>query len=357
MRTCVIETHYHSEYLNTLIHLFPKSDVYLTRPVYDDLPEDSQNLSSTFFISHSNQKIKEFISGIETQNYDLLFVNTIQPSMVDLPYWLNFKPKCKSILTLHNLNAWKNKSFPLRPNLLRSADSFLSGKYTKRVLSNFQFLNVVYEPMVQTATDYFGSDHKILNIPFSFALEKVESEKSKNIRFVIPGTVSDKRRDYTPVLEAFKKLFSEYDNVHLMLLGKNVDGIDIKNSGEKFISFKETVPRESYNYHMKNSDAIIVPSQKTSHTVNMTEEVYGYTKSPNIHEAIKFRKPLLIPDYIPIPKDLLSSTLVYEDSVDLYDKLRYFIENKIQFQERAYKNTQPYTLQNIKKKLEEDLNG
>ena len=86
MKVCIIEMHYHSEYLNTLIQLYPNSDVYTTKSVYDDLPESSKSLSKNFFFLGSQSK-SQFINSIPTQDYDLLFVNTIQETMLDLRNW------------------------------------------------------------------------------------------------------------------------------------------------------------------------------------------------------------------------------------------------------------------------------
>ena len=100
------------------------------------------------------------------------------------------------------------------------------------------------------------------------------------------------------VIDAFRKLFLEFDNITLTLLGKNEERIEYPceyGNEEKLITFPNRVPRDVYDHHLENADFIIVPSLEKAHTINMTDERYGYTKSPNVNDAIKFRKPLIIP--------------------------------------------------------------
>jgi len=365
MKIGIIETHYHSEFVHTLIQIFKKEniDVYLTRDVYKELDEASKQCTNNSFIFlYTNlQKAKSFISKIPTNQYDLLFVNTIQPSMVDLPNWKHFKPQCKSILTLHNLNAWNNHRFRLRKNLAHSFDSYIASFYTKKILKKFDHINVVYPVMTDLAQKYFGATHKILSIPFAYAQENIINDKKETIDFVIPGVVSKTKRNYEPIIEAFENLSREHENIRLILLGENKDNLEFKplvSEEEKIITFDTRISTIEYNEYLRNSDFIIIPNFFLTHSVNTTDEFYGFSKSPSINEVIKWRKPLIIPEHIPVDYHLESSTIKYDNSKHLESQMRTLIRNKRvtkEIKKNAVLNTKSFTLENIRKNIYKEL--
>jgi len=363
MKIGIIETHYHSEFIHTLVQIFKKEniDVYLTRNVYDELDSKSKGIPKSFIFKPEHQKTKNFISDIPTENYDLLFVNTIQPSMIDIPNWKYFNPKCKTILTLHNLNAWNNHKFHLRKNLAHSLDSYIASFYTKKILKKFTHINIVYPLMIDLAQKYFGATHKILNIPYAFAQEDIITDKKETIDFVIPGVVSKTRRNYEPVINAFNRLSKKHEHTRLILLGKNKDNLTFKKHvgvEEKIITFDKRVSTVEYNEYLRNSDFIIIPNFFLTHSVNTIDEFYGFSKSPSINEVIKWRKPLIIPEHIPVDYHLTTSTIKYENTNQLY----YWMERVItvkdlrnQITKNAIKDTKSFTLKNIRKSIYKEL--
>jgi len=361
MNIGIIETHYHSEFIHTLVQIFKKEhiEVSTTRKVYKELDEKSKNVD--FYFTHGNQKVKDFIADIPIQKYDLLFINTIQPSMIDLPNWKNFNPKCKSILTLHNLNAWNNHKFHLRKNIVHSLDSYVASFKTKDVLKKFQYINVVYPVMTDLALKYFGATHKILNIPYAFAQEDVITDKKETIDFVIPGTVSKTRRNYEPVINAFNKLSKEHNNIRLILLGANKDNLEFETlvgEEEKIVTFDKRISTVEYNEYLRNADFIIIPNFFLTHSVNTTNEFYGFSKSPSINEVIKWRKPLIIPEHIPVDCHLKTSSMKYENANELYFWMERVVTKKCLrdvIKKNALKNTKVFTLKNIRKRVYKEL--
>lgn len=354
MKIAIIELHYHEEFLHTLIQLFQHQsvDVFTTKSIYNNLPEKSK-YKPKFIFQLSTQKTKHFLSTIPTNEYDFLFLNTVQPSMIDIPKYLNFKPKCKSCITLHNLNAWRNKKLVPRKNFILSGDSFIASFYTNKILHNFDCINVVNSTMIPYAQLYFPT-HRIINIPFSLAKPKNElkmDKESEETWFVVPGTVDDRRRDYRPVLKAYSKL----NDAKLILLGKLTYKVNTHSADVK--TFNDFVPQEKYDFYLRNADFIICPSVQSTHTVNVNTEYYGKTKSPNLFEAIKWRKPLLLPCYIPVPSQIESSTLSYAGAESLEQLMLYATKHKHRISEDAFKNSNYYTLKKTYKRLNDMVFG
>lgn len=291
----------------------------------------------------------KFINNIPTEDFDYLFANTIQPSMVDLPKWKSFQPKCPSILTIHNINAWSQRGPHIKKNLLHTADSFVSSFYTQKIINKFTYLNTINESLLLSMNKAFP--HKeTLSIPFSVTHDSVSPENKDTIDFVIPGTVDNRRRDYETIIDVFDVINQDHKNTRLILLGKSDQGI----KGKNIVTFDEFVPRETYDNYLKNADFIICPSLPETSTVNTAKEYYGITKSPNIFESIKWRKPLIIPKEIPIPKSMAKSTIQYENYEDLYENMSFYLDNKNTFdklKEEAYQNSAYYTVDNVKRRI------
>jgi len=269
--------------------------------------------------------------------------------MIDLYKWKHFNPKCPTVLTLHNLNAWHTKRLILRKNLLHSLDSYIASRYLQSILEKITTINVVNPTLVSAANEYFPNKN-IISIPFSISINSPKISVNKKIRFTVPGTVDRRRRDYETLLDAFEPLYDYYQTFELVFLGKTYDTFD-----QPFItSFDERVPEKTYNEYLQSSDFIICPIVPETHTINTTTEYYGITKSPNIFDAIKYRKPLIVPDSISIPANIISNTLTYSDSLSLFNIINQFFtepQKMKEIKEEAISATERFKKEQIRKDL------
>ena len=356
MGIAIVELHYHEEFISTLYSLFKDSDdvtIFTTLDVKNNLSSDIVD-DALFVVCNGNKK--DFIESIPVGDFDRVFVNTIQPSMVDLWFWKYYPASSQSVLTLHNLYAWRNKSFVPRLNMFRSFDSYFAGRYTDMVLSKFSVLNVVYEPMIRYAQDLFPL-HKVIHIPFALAQDNIDRSVHDDMVFVIPGTVSNTRRDYGPVIEAFDRLYEKHKHIQLVLLGENRSNVSF-DSKPYVTCFNSRVPVDEYDSILRNADFVICPSVEKTWTVNTASEWYGKTKSSNLSDAIKWRQPVIIPEYIPFPEGMSSSVLTYKNSMDLYGKLERVLSDSNYFtylKEEAVRNCNLYSGEQVKKRLWRDL--
>ena len=344
----IVELHYHEEYIHTLLKIFPDdTTLFITDKVYKNLHPKDKMVANIQVCNR--QPIKKFINNINTEDFDYIFVNTIQPSMVDIPKWKNFNPKCPSILTIHNINAWSEHGPHFKKNILHTADSFVASFYSNRIINKFTYLNVVNESLLLSANKKFP-DKDIFSIPFSVANDTVKTDEKKTIDFVIPGTVDSRRRDYETVLDVFDVLQRDYKNIRLILLGKCDQNIKQKN----VITFNKYVSKVEYDEYLRNSDFIITSSHPSTSTVNTATEIYGLTKSPNIFEAIKWRKPLIIPREIPVPKSIIKSTILYDNYEELYEQMHHYVkysDERDKIKDIAYQNSDYYTVENVKRRI------
>jgi len=351
----IIETHYHEEYLDTTINIFNHPEVFTLKRIYDELEEETKQ-KAEFYFYNGEVTAKQWLLDISLRdNLDAILVNTIQPSMIDLPKWIYFKPD-HGILTLHNLNAWVFKHFQIKPTP-HTFDSFVASKfYCPKILRNFKSIVVVNPTMKRFAEAYFNKP--VITIPFSYAREPTHTSNDYPT-FVIPGTVDQRRRDYVTIKKAFNIIASKFD-VNLIFLGKN-GGIYHYRSGKLYTSrvFKSRIPKDEYDSIIKHCDVIICPVKPTTSTVNTCKEWYGSTKSPNIWEAVKWRKPLIITDGIPLPTCLYKSTMGFP--YKRYDILAAGIiwalsENHLkEWREKAVQATSSFELHKIREEVSSSI--
>jgi len=269
--------------------------------------------------------------------------------MVDLYKWKHFNPKCPSVLTLHNLNAWHQKTFKLRSNVFHSIDSKVASIYGQSILDEFEYINIVNPTLEYSAFTYF-ENKKILTIPFSYALPSRGPSHFKAPEFIVPGTVDERRRDYMTLLDCFSILYQDYPEVRLTFLGK----CDFEHNEKYLTTFKKRVATDLYNKMLKFAAFIICPSVLETHTVNTATEFYGKTKSPNIFDAIKYRKPLIVPDHLKIPKEFEECSIKYKDASDLFCLCEEYLkipERLVALHHISHEAMKPFELENIRKKL------
>jgi len=277
-RIGVLEYHYHWDYFRDLI---------------DMLSSDETNIIA--FADKGEIQPSKFIKSIDTSSLDLLFVNTIQDTMKDVIHWLRFKPKCKAILTLHNINSvLKSPIIYLdikRPiSSLDTILTYLAMKFV--VLPKFDAIIVLGQPLKDYIIKNNLYDKPIFVIPFKYH-EKMYTDTSAG--FVIPGQIEEHRRDYIKLLENINikhqwvllgKPVGKYGKRIIEKVKKLVDGYNYK-----ITYFTERVPDNIYSDYLQRAEAIVNPTVKESHGYGTTEEIYGQTKTIGAYfDAIKYGK-------------------------------------------------------------------
>ena len=99
----ILEYHYHSIYLVTLAKVCNTKNTHVTlfttKEIFSLIKTHLENKEQyTIIIKEDKESIGSFLKKVERvcdEKIDLLFINTIQESLKDLPHYLNFKPKCK----------------------------------------------------------------------------------------------------------------------------------------------------------------------------------------------------------------------------------------------------------------------
>lgn len=150
----------------------------------------------------------------------------------------------------------------------------------------------------------FADLNKFIHLPVFYSKFYHPSRASSEVRVVIPGAVSQRRRDYEGI---FTKIlsFSSGNSFEFIFLGKaagkelkSLKALESKlppNIEIKF--FNQRVAADVFDEEMKKADVLWCPVQKETEFFS-EKELYGSTKmSGNIGDAIKYNKLSIFPEW------------------------------------------------------------
>lgn len=137
-------------------------------------------------------------------------------------------------------------------------------------------------------------------------------------RIVIPGTVSEERRNYDAVVALFRRTIDELTSkkeIHLTLAGnadseygKNIIGqlnnIASSNSKFKITSYFSTIDQDVFESIYRSADVILAPLQVNTRSIRNQNEINTVSHSPGfITDEIYMGKPAIIPYTIQTPAE------------------------------------------------------
>ncbi len=291
-RIAYIELDTHPEILSNFMELMNDSkefrvDYYI-----------SNKIDRLRFAENSNIKIvtaETILNQMKEHEYDLVLIGTIHR------YFSTFKEiiqRYKTTAIVHNLNFSKTSKFQLIQNIWKEDIVFRLKLFLKEGLLS---VPKVYQSLAHILVlDESFVRNKEVYLPIFYSSKNELSVSDDVLKIVIPGTVSQHRRDYEKVL---KKLHQFKSNIQVVFLGK-AQGLELdwlenaKSTLPKnvdIIYFKEKLSGENFSKYMINANVLWCPIQSKTQFMSV-EEFYGKTKmSGNIGDAIKYGKPAIFP--------------------------------------------------------------
>ena len=256
----------------------------------DKLPENIKNATP-----------ENLIQQLSTDNYQLIIIGTVHR------YFNVFEKvaeKFNTSIICHNLNFVKVANFDLLSSIFKEDYQFRLKLLLKEGLLR---KSNVYKKAKNLLVLDRGFDsaqpdkYKFLPIFYTKFSGKSENE---TYTIVIPGAVSQKRRDYERVLKSIKNFRFPSEIIFLgKASGKELEMLqDFEQSKPENISIKyftEKVPQDVFDDYMQKADVLWCPIQQETEFFSQ-KEIYGFTKmSGNIGDAIKFGKLAVFPENYP----------------------------------------------------------
>ena len=256
----------------------------------DKLPENIKNATP-----------ENLIQQLSTDNYQLIIIGTVHRSF---NVFEKIAEKFNASIICHNLNFVKVSNFHLLSSIFKEDYQFRLKLLLKEGLLR---KSNVYQKAKNLLVLDRGFDsaqpdkYKFLPIFYTKFLEK---PNNPIFTIVIPGAVSQKRRDYERVLKSIKIFHFPLEIIFLgKAQGKELEMLqNFEQSKPENISikyFKEKVPQDVFDDYMQKADVLWCPIQQETEFFSQ-KEIYGFTKmSGNIGDAVKFGKLAVFPENYP----------------------------------------------------------
>ncbi|PQA96961.1 hypothetical protein B0A69_02585 [Chryseobacterium shigense] len=291
-----IEIDTHAEIAQAFMDIMKDSselsvDYYFSKKIKDRVEETGE----TIFLSDSSMILEQ----LKLKKYDLIIIGTVHR------YFNTFHAlvqKYNAAIIVHNINFSLASKSALMKSIFKG-DVIYRLKlwwkeglfYTSKAYRNARNLLVLDEEL---------SVGKYKFLPL-FYNENSEKPENKHFTVVIPGGVSQKRRDYLHVFETIQQVKTE-EKFEFIFLGEAKDS-ELKQLQKlsqqlpENISiqyFSDRVSNTDFQKGMQKADMLWCPIRQKTEFFSR-EEVYGRTKmTGNLGDAIRYGKIAVFPkDY------------------------------------------------------------
>ncbi len=277
----------------------------------------------------------------------------------------------KTYILIHGANYFLHPiANPFKPllkwkSILHILKEIIEGEYSKRrsiaritrLLSTSQF-----------APDYLKFRHITLTyLPTTFYTPSSDQypRENKILKIVIPGRIDQESKDVDLLLEALGTVSRKIkQQTHIHLFGKTKDfkkllpfkeELDRQESKLKVNLHAQYLPHNQYQSILTFCDLILLISKRIIRNKYATE-INGITHiTGGLNDAIRYAKPILLPDWYPIPGNYAKITESYTNAVDLANKIfaiidekKYLLENHLRV-EASQEHTESYVINYFKK--------
>jgi len=296
--------------------------------VLKEMLADKADMYSWFISTKSSLRfVFRIYNYCKRNNVPYLFLNTVSYHHIYFGILCFILKKTKSILTVHNANNFFNPKLKFR---LRSLIQLLGKKVLARTVSNFAtLLNSTKQYIDQT----FQTKKRILVLPGAIYEGHIDENVLDSVlSLVVCGSIDQYRRDYDQVFELAHELEKKQLTTQIILLGSAVGEV-----GKKIISkclaakfqfvdlttyTADFVSTAEYQSKIVKCNFIFQPLKKILQKPDEQPEEYGLTCcSGAFFDAVRFAKPLLLPDNIQLSAEVANQCIPYHSISELAEFL------------------------------------
>lgn len=311
-------------------------DYYFSKRIKDQVIHRNEAV----FLSDSSM----ILDQLKGKGYDLVVIGTVHRYFNT---FLAVTKKYNTAVITHNLNFIKASKLDLMKSVFKGDIIFRLKLWLKeglfyktKVYKSSRTLFVLDEALV-------SGRYQHLPLFYTRDFDKVENE---NLVVVIPGGVSQKRRDYAYIFKTIQELNTDRP-CQFIFLGK-ASGHEFKqleNLSEKLPEnieityFSERVSSEDFEKWMQKADVLWCPIQQGTEFFSM-KETYGLTKmTGNLGDAIAYGKLAVFPGNYPSKLNF-----IIPEKENILEQLKIVSENPFDFYTT-------YNRKEVQKKLEQFL--
>ncbi len=338
-RIAYIELDTHAELANNFYELTKDSDeisvdFYFSEKIFKFLKLEKENIFLTDY--------SELLEVLKKEKYDLIIIGTVHRHF---NFYKAIVKKYNTAIVVHNLNFTKASRWELFKSIFKKDQQYRLKLFLKEGL--LEASKVYRKSKYLLGIDELASKQNNLNfLPIYFNQSDSQNLENDLVRIVIPGAVSQTRRDYYSFFEKLKNFRNVNLNYEVIFLGKaSGEELEILNQlADKlpqFINiqyFEEKIKQDEFGKWMLQSDILYCPIQTETEFFSI-KEIYGKTKiSGNIGDAITYAKPAIFPSTYSSDLEFIN-----EEKEDLQTQISEVRNQKFNFNN--------YSKENISKKI------
>ncbi|WP_079240742.1 glycosyltransferase [Chryseobacterium indologenes] len=324
-----------------------------------DIMEGSQDFAVDYYfskrikdqVSHRHEAVflsdsSMILDQLKGKGYDLVVIGTVHRYFNT---FLAITKKYNAAVISHNLNFIKASKLDLMKSVFKGDVIFRLKLWLKEGLF---YKTKVY----QTSRSLFVLDAALISERYQllplFYTRDFDKTKNENLVVVIPGGVSQKRRDYHYIFETIQNLHTD-QSCKFIFLGK-ASGHELKqlqHLSEKLPEnihityFSERVSSEDFEQWMKKADVLWCPIQQDTEFFSM-KEAYGQTKmTGNLGDAIAYGKLAVFPKNYPSKSDF-----IIPEKENILEQLKALSDTPFDFYTT-------YSKKEVQQKMEQFLQG
>ena len=337
-----IEIDTHAEVAQDFIEIMQDShefkvDYYFSQKIKNQIKESGENI----FLSDSSM----IFDQLKANQYDLVIVGTVHR------YFNTFQAiveKFNTSIVVHNINFTNTSKSTLVKSIFKEDVIYRLKLWWKEGL--FYSSKVYKKAKNLLVLDQELSSEKYKFLPLFYTKDLHESD-NEFLTVVIPGGVSQKRRDYQHTFEMIQNLKSS-EKIAFVFLGKAKDD-ELKKLQKLSLNlsqhieikyFTERVSSIDFENWMQKADVLWCPIQQETEFFSQ-KEIYGITKmTGNLGDAIKYGKIAIFPANYPSKLDF-----IVPEKEDIIEQFHSVKNSRFDFQK-------DYNKKIVQEKLEKFLN-
>lgn len=338
-----IEIDTHAEIAQAFMNVMEGSrhfsvDYYFSKRIKDQISE----AGSKVFLSDSSM----ILDQLKTKEYDLVIIGTVHRFFNT---FLAITKKYNTAVITHNLNFTKASRFDLVKSVFKGDVIYRLKLWWKEGLL---YAGKVYEKstsLVVLDEALASGRHQFLPLFYTGSFVSPENE---SLIVVIPGGVSQKRRDYHHIFKTIREAKAD-KACEFIFLGK-AEGDELKQlenlssnlpANISVTYFSERVSAGDFEKWMQKADVLWCPIQEETAFFSI-KEIYGKTKmTGNLGDSISYGKLAVFPKNYPSKLDF-----ILPEEENILEQLYALTESRFDFQKS-------YTRAEVQKRLEQLLNN
>nr|WP_315034489.1 hypothetical protein [uncultured Chryseobacterium sp.] len=311
-------------------------DYYFSKKIKDQIRHNDQAI----FLSDSSM----ILDQLKAKNYDLVIIGTVHRFFNT---FFAITKKYNTAVITHNLNFTQSSRWSLMKSVFKGDVIYRLKLWWKEGL--FYVSKIYQKPASLFVLDEALTSDKYQFLPL-FYTKYYEKSENKKLTVVIPGSVSQKRRDYYDVFKRIQGMKPD-TQCEFVFLGKAKDDElrQLEHLSEKLSEnmgvtyFSERVSVEDFEKWMQKADVLWCPIQQDTEFFSL-RETYGVTKmTGNLGDSIMYGKWAVFPENYPSKLEF-----IIPEQENILKQLKELAGKTYDFQKT-------YNKQVVQKKLEEVL--